>query len=182
MLHYNNNFPIYYVNDPFANIHLNVTIQRNINISKFTLQITDSSIPRSLDSESPPHLFTIQSIPHRRSKFPKKKRERERQELKSREIIPRSKLGVSDDPEYIPNFFRLNQAWREKEACNVGLTFLADTTGCFLIDTPERGWGMLATPWYLAAVAGPAVSKRRSPSLCLSLFAARSGDGIEIDS
>lgn len=63
---------------------LNITIQRNINIlqrypnSRFKSQIPPYPVPSLQNHESPPHLFTIQSIPHRRSKIPKKKRNRDK--------------------------------------------------------------------------------------------------------
>lgn len=134
--------------------------------SQFTLRITDSSIPPSprITNHHPIYLlYNLSLIDDQRS--PRKAR-KTRIEISWNH--PPFETRRVRWPRYIPNFFRLNQAWREKEACNVRLTFLADTTGCFLIDTRERGWGMLATPWYLAAVVGPVVSKRRSLSLSLS--------------
>lgn len=108
MLHYNNNFPIYNVNDPFANTEYNhsAKYQHSPTLSKFTLQITDSSISRPFASESristPFIYYTI--YPSSTIKDPQEK-EKQRQELKSREIIPRSKLGVSDDPDISRIFF-----------------------------------------------------------------------------
>lgn len=116
MLHYNNNFPIYNVNDPFANTEYNhsAKYQHSPTLYQFTLQITDSSIlhssiPSGSESRITTPFIYYTIYPSSTIKDPQEKKEKEKEgkELKSREIIPRSKLGVT--PIY-PEFFSIKSS------------------------------------------------------------------------
>lgn len=94
---------------------LNITVQRNINIlqrytnSRFKSQIPPYSIPSGSESRITTPFIYYTIYPSSTIKDPQEKKEKEKEgkELKSREIIPRSKLGVT--PIY-PEFFSIKSS------------------------------------------------------------------------